>query len=237
MKIYNIIKALFITTGILLLTAAQAKPRANVLKKLDTKLKSLKLSAEELAFITRGNDAADLAVYELTGATNFKVGERIGYMGELNKAQAMHLQTAAAALAPAPAEKPASPPAPAEPDPELIALMAQVTPDMLNDKGTPDKAKVNELAGRKYKAADIEAAWAAHAAANPPTPAGAGADNDVPQDLIDAITGLDIEDDNNYDEDGATPKLEVIAGLVGREITAEQLQAALVAIELLPVTE
>jgi len=237
MNIFKIIKALALHTGILLLTASQAKPRKNVLNKLPTLVKTLKLSADDLALLTGNNADTELALYELTGQTQFKIGECIGYSGDINKLQATFLQTAAEALAPpptAPVKTAAKPDA--APDPELVALMAHITPEQLNAKGVPDKAAVIALLGRKVSAADIAAAWAAHQAASQ-LPAGASTVDAALQDVINAVLSLDIDDDNNYAEDGGTPKLEIIAGIVGRNITDAELQAALDEIERQPTND
>lgn len=95
----------------------------------------------------------------------------------------------------------------------------------------PDANNSDEKAAAKAKKAAAKAAKKSTS-----TPA-ANQNTIASQDVIDAVLALDEDDDNNYDADMCTPKLDVISALVGRDVTADELHAALQVIDEKPAAE
>lgn len=224
MNIFQITSPAKLHEGLLILNEDQARRRNHLLVKQSAKVKSFKLDADELAFITP--EKGELAVYKLIGDTMFKAGERIGYDGELNKAMAALLKPVSEvenATAEALEE--------AEPDPTLVMAIAELDPNNsahFNTHGKPELKILEGLLKRKVTGKERDAAHAYYQAHGAPDSQELEAT--IADDLLEALTMLDDNDDDSYEEDG-TPKLAVISNLVGREVTADELEAALTVIE------
>lgn len=226
MNIYTVVKTLTLTAGLLLLTAKQAQPRRHVLVAQPVRFKAFKVKKSDIELM--GVEKSDeLGIYEVTGTTQFKVGEVIGYVGDANK---QLLQFIAPAGEKAEQEKQASDNG-GKSEVDTGVLYAEIRQAIAKlDKNNPEhyagdkplRAAVINVLGKKIKAADLDAAFAGFVPA-PVNPAVPG----IAEDVLAALKQLDAENDSNYEADGETPKLSVIAGIVGREVSAEELAAAI----------
>lgn len=225
MNIFKVITGLTIHSGLLLLTAKQAAPRRHVLDAQPVRLKAFKFKAADITLM--GVEKTDnLGMYEVIGTTQFKAGEVIGYAGDVNKTLLELL--APAGDEPKPAQKTDDD---EQKNADKAALHAEIITaigqlDTANpehfENGKPLREAVSKVIGKKIKAADIEAAWAAFLEA-----AKTAKPKLVAEDLRTALLALDDEDDNNYEADTVTPKREVLAQMVGRDVSSEELAAAI----------
>ena len=238
MNIYKVNKTLSLFTGLLLLTNKLADPRQHALSAQPVRAKALNLTADDLKNMG-AESADDLCVYEIIAPVQFKVGQVIGLAGDVNKATLALIAPAGEQPAP---EKTA---VIIEADRAICAAIAKLeqgNSSHWTTQGKPELAALSALVGRKVTGKERDAAFAFMTAANdgiPPAfhaPAGwAAVANLTPpeaptviaDDLRTALANLDLADDDNYDADGVTPKLELIASFCAREVSAAELDAAL----------
>lgn len=220
MNIFKVIAGLTIHSGLLLLTAKQAHPRRHVLAAQPERFKAFKFKAADLKLMGV-EKADDLGMYEVTGTTQFKVGEVIGFAGDVNKQLLEFLAPAGDEPEPAKntqadntdaAEKQAALHA------AIFTAIGQLDPSNPEHfaNGKPVRDAVSKIVGKKFKATDLDAAFADYQAAGAKLPTA-----NFGQDVVDALIALDTEDDN------VSPRREVIAQMVGREVSAEELTAAI----------
>jgi len=226
MNIYKVHKTLSLFAGLLLLTSKLANPRQHALSAQPVRAKALNLTADDLKNMG-AESADDLCVYEIIAPVQFKVGQVIGLAGDVNKATLALIAPAGEQPAP---EKTAVISAA---DPAIIAAIAKLergNTSHWTTHGKPELAALSALVGRKVTGKERDAAFAAYQ----PTEVGLTPPEALPEtpaviadDLRAALAHLDPADDDNYDADGVTPKLELIASFCAREVSAAELDAAL----------
>lgn len=225
MNIFQITSPATLRDGLLILNDDQARRRKHLLVKQSAKVKSFKLDADELAFITPKK--GELAVYKLIGDTMFKAGERIGYDGELNKAMAALLKPVTEVEETAEDEA-------EDIDVALVNAIAELEPGNSAHFTTQGKPELKILAGllkRKVTGKERDAAFA-YFNEHGMIEATDEKNDTVAPDLLGALQQLsDSGIDDDYEDDG-TPKLDIVSGLTGREVSADELEAALASIEV-----
>jgi len=206
MNIYLVTGVLNVHTGLLLLNKDQAKRRNHVLVKQTDSIKSLKLNDEEQAFIDAGEDNP-LAVYKLIDSTQFKVGEKIGYDGGLNKVLASLLKPVAE-IEETTDEKVAT-----EIDELLVNAIIELDVENAAHWTTQGKPEIEILKGllkRKVSGKERDAAFAVCI--------------DRQEVLIETI-GMLIPESDEWTEDNK-PNLDVISKFVGREVSQKECDLA-----------
>ena len=239
MNIYKVQKTLSLFAGLLLLTNKLSDPRQHALSAQPVRAKALNLTADDLKNMGAEN-ADDLCVYEIIAPVQFKVGQVIGLAGDVNKATL-------ALIAPAGEQPtPETTVVTSAADPVIIAAIAKLergNTSHWTTQGKPELAALSALVSRKITGKERDAAFAQYQlgrelllitslrdAVFPAHQADvtlAEAPAVIADDLRAALANLDPADDDNYDADGVTPKLELIASFCAREVSAAELDTAL----------
>lgn len=226
MNIYRVSKLLSLFTGLLLLTSKQAAPRQHALSAQPVRVTALHLTADDLK--NMGVESADeLGVYEIIAPVQFKAGEILGLAGDVNKTTLELIAPAGEQPAP---EKTA---VTIESDPAIFEAIAKLEPGNTSHwttQGKPELAALSALVGRKVTGKERDAAFAAYRPAvsdvTPPVAPAVIAD-----DLRAVLIAIDPDDDENFDNETGTPKLELVSSFCKREVSAAELSAALDVLE------
>jgi len=208
MNIYLVTGVLNIHSGLLLLNNDQANRRNHVLVKQSTKVPSLKLSDEEQQFLKEGDDNP-LAVYKLIGSTQFKIGEKIGYDGELNKATSTMLTLVVEVVDQQESQE-------QEPvvDEALVNAIVELDPENPAHFANNGKPEIKVLAGlldRKVSGKERDDAFKVF--------------NQRQDEIITAIGALEKENDDHWDEDNV-PNLSVVSEMIGYSISQAECELA-----------
>ena len=147
MNIYKVLVTLTLLSGLLLLTPAQARRREYVIKKVNEE----EININDLNF-PEDFDIENKQLYRLTGKTQFKVGEIIGFDGELSKTTVQNL-TNIKEIESEENEKI---------DPELVNAIGMLDPNKEGDfseSGKPELKLLKDFLKRKITAAERDAAF------------------------------------------------------------------------------
>ncbi len=149
MNIYKVLVSLKLLSGLLLLTPAQARRREYVIEEInenDIHIKDLNLPEDF--------DVENRQPFRLTGPTQFKAGEVIGYDGQLSKITAQSLTDIGEI------EKEES--KTEKIDPELVNAIGMLDTGKEGDfseSGKPELKALKNLLNRKINAAERDAAF------------------------------------------------------------------------------